>query len=298
MKVTKFAFVEIERQKGASPLHVSKLSDALMKKLLIEALPQGSPENEFFKIAKIDNEIFISSLLLADNEDYGLALIVQFDDSLQQYNSIGLIDGMNTILAKQLKDTKQTIPEELTVDYKDIELTDDVYEGFDNFIFSVFTQQKTLVVGEKDELKSFLTNIFEFIPDELKHDITLIANSTNLTNNVGIHALVITDEVLKLIDAKKGEYTTLFLPMKTSYGLYTSPFCKKIAKLFAEHKKESIKEELLHFYKLALESDEMKPIADFAADHDLALADASLIQWIRANHYEIKLEKSFYEQLE
>ena len=172
------------------------------------------------------------------------------------------------------------------------------FDNFENFIFSVLSEQNTLVVGEKDDLKNFLIRFYEYIPKEMKKYLTLIGNSSTLNDNVGLQAIIITDEVLKIIDAKKGNYSTLFLPMKTAYGAFTSPFCKKMAQLFTEGKKESVKEELLSFFKLAIESDEIKSKADFASEKDVSLADASLLLWMRANHYELELEKGFFEQLD
>ncbi|MHA1185844.1 MAG: hypothetical protein ACTSSK_03075 [Candidatus Heimdallarchaeota archaeon] len=297
MIIENFALIEIGRKEGASALQIQGLTEELVKTLLIEALPLGNPENEFFKITKIENKLFLSSLILDEDKDYGLALIVEFDDGLQNYNPICLIDSLNSLLKTCLLNKEKSLAKSLEFDYNEIEQSFDVYENFDNFIFSILSEQNTLILGEKDELKSFLANFYEYIPNELKKYLTLIANSSKLNNKVGLQALVLSDEILKVIDTKKGEYSTLFLPMKTAYGAYTSPFCKKVALLFADHKKESIKEELIHFFKLAIESKEIVPTADYAAAIDLPLADASLLLWMRANHYDIKLEKSFFEQL-
>jgi hypothetical protein len=205
---------------------------------------------------------------------------------------------MNQILRSSLTNKIKTLDNALNLEYNKIDSEIDVFENFDNFIFSILTEQNSLVVGEKDELKKFLINFYEYMPNEMKRYLTLIANSSTLNDKVGLQALILTDEVLKVIDAKKGEYTTLFLPMKTAYGAYTSAFCKKIAKLYIENKKESVKEELLHFFKLAIQSNELPPVGDFAASNDLQLSDASLVLWMRANHYEIELEKSFFEQIQ
>ena len=298
MKITNFVIVEIGREKGASALYHSGLSDDIVKKLLIEALPLGNPENKVFKIVTVENELFMSSLLLADNEDHGFALIVKLDAETLKLNPIGFLNGMNKVLSTILKDDINTYPKELNLDYTDPEFTTNVYENFDNFIFSVLTEQKTLIVGEQEELRNFLANFYEYIPNELKRHITLIANSSNLTNKVNLHALPVSDEVLKIIDGKKGEYTVLFLPMKTAYGTFTSPFCKKIAALVSEQKKESIKEELMQFFKLAIESSDIIPPADFAAQQNMTLADASLLLWMRSNHYDIEVQMSLLEQLQ
>lgn len=298
MKITDFVIVEIGREKGASALYYSGLTDEIMKKLLIEALPLGNPENKVFKIITVDDELFLSSLLLANNEDHGYALIVKLDAEFLKLNPIGFLNSMNNVLSAILKDDNNTYLKELNLEYTAPEFTAAAYENFDNFIFSVLTQQKTLIVGEQEELSNFLANLYEYIPDELKRHITLIANSSNLTNNVSLHALPVTDEVLKIIDGKQGEYTVLFLPMKTAYGTFTSPFCKKIAELFAEQKKESIKEELMQFFKLAIESSDIIPPADFASQQNMSLADASLLLWMRSNHFEIEVQKSLLEQLQ
>ena len=225
-------------------------------------------------------------------------MIVKLEDEFYKYNPIKLIDSMNQKLRSCLKNDEKELEASLNLDYKETEQAIVAYENLDNFIFSILTEQNTLVVGEKDELKKFLLNFYEYMPNEMKRYVTLIANSSTLNDKVGLQALILSDEVLKVIDAKKGEYTTLFLPMKTAYGAYTSPFCKKVADLYIENKKESVKEELLHFFNIALQSNEMIPTADFAAANDLQLADASLILWMRANHFDIEFEKSFFEQLD
>ena len=298
MKIENFALIEIGRQKGASALQNVGMDDAQVKELLIEALPLGNPENEFFKISRIGKDLFISSLILEDSKDYGLALIVKFDSELQKHNPILLIDNMNQILTKCLKNDIKTLENSLNIEYNEITQETEAFENFDNFIFSILTEQKTLVVGEKAELKKFLSSFYEFMPNDMKRHLTLIANSSTLNDRVGLQALILTDEVLKVIDAKKGDYTTLFLPMKTAYGSYTSAFCKNIAKLYSENKKASVKEELMHFLKMAIQTQELPPVGDFAAENDLQISDASLVLWMRANHFELELEKGFFEQLQ
>ncbi len=298
MKITNFTLVEIGREKGASAIQTSGLSDEVMKTLLIDALPLGNPENKVFKIISIEQNLYLSSLLLDDKKDYGLALIIKLDQELQKFNPIGLLDGMNTILREAMKAESKILPKELDLDYNENDSFVGEIENFDLFIFSVFTQQKTLIIGEQDDIKNFLADFYNFIPNELKRHITLIANSSNLTNKVFLHALPVSDDILKIIDGKKGEYTILFLPMKTAYGSFTSPFSKKIANLFFERKKESAKEEIMHIFQLAIESKEIIPTADFAAEKHVTLADASLILWIRANHYDLEVQKSILEQME
>ncbi len=298
MKIEKYAIVEIGREKGASALYSSSLTAEVLKELLIEALPLGNPESKVFKIVTIGKELYLSSLLMKENEDHGYALIVNLNSEAMKFNPIGFIESMNKVLTSIIANNGNSYPKELDLEYRIPQFKPDIYENFDNFIFSVLTQQKSLIVGEQDELTNFLIDFYEYIPNELKKYITLIANSSNLTNKVYLHALPVSDEVLKIIDGKQGEYTVLFLPMKTAYGTFTSPFCKKIAELFAEQKKESIKEELMHFFKLAIESSDIIPTADFAAKMNMTLADASLLQWMRSNHYKLEVQKSLFEQIQ
>ncbi|NHJ84223.1 MAG: hypothetical protein FK734_02100, partial [Asgard group archaeon] len=190
MKLSKYAFIEIERQKGASPLYVSNISEELMKKLLIDALPLGNPENEFSKTVRISDEIFLSSLLLADNLDYGLALIIQLDGELQKLNPICLIESMNSLIAKKIKNKDQVIPLELELEIKSHKNTIDTFENFDTFIFSVFSEQKTLIVGNKDELKTFLGSLFEYIPEDLRSLITFTTNTSNITNSANLQGIL------------------------------------------------------------------------------------------------------------
>jgi hypothetical protein len=99
------------------------------------------------------------------------------------------------------------------------------------------------------------------------------------------------------LDSRKEDYTVLLLPLKQSFGKYTAPICKKIAQLYRQEKCESIKDEIGYLFKLAAESKELETIADFAAKHDMGIADASLIMWIRANYYDLEMQHSFLEQI-
>ncbi|NHJ85011.1 MAG: hypothetical protein FK734_06085 [Asgard group archaeon] len=293
-----YALVEIGREKGASALKVVGFSEELMKKLLIEALPLGDPENEVFKLVTVDKNLYLSSLLLVEDQDSGVALIIQIDDKALKLNPLGFLDSINDLLQPIISNPATVLPDEIVLEYKESPVTEAVYENLDNFIFSILTRQKTLVVGEKIQLKEFLTMFYSYIPNELKKHITLIGNTSNVTNRVALTGLVLNDYVLKIIDSNKGEYTILFLPAKTAYGLYTSPFCKKIAKLYEEHNREVIIDEIKKFFEMAISSNDIIPVADFAAKNNLAVADASLIQWMRANYYDLPIERNILEQLE
>jgi hypothetical protein len=103
----------------------------------------------------------------------------------------------------------------------------------------------------------------------------------------------LTDESIQILDENKGNFAIMFLPNNTCYGLYDSPFSDKIAELFFEGKIDEIRSKLNQYYQLVVETDEIIPPADYAQANDLPLADALLIQWMRANHFEKKLDPSY-----
>lgn len=295
MKIKNFAFLEIGRKEGASAKLSVGLAEDDVKKLLIEALPLGNPENDVFKIIAIEQKLYLSFLSLSDLEDYGLALVIYLDNDLISLNPFGFLDGIKKILSDHIVDQGSILPKSLDVDYSEPEVFIDKYENFDSFIFSLLTQQKTLVIGEKNELWKFLAGLYEFIPSELKRHLTLVANSSSFTNSVCLHALPISEEVLKILDEKKGSHTILFLPTKVAYGKFSSPFCKKIASLFIDNKEELLEQELVKFFLKAVEADDLPPTADFAAENHLSLADASLLIWMRANYFDLEIPKGILE---
>jgi hypothetical protein len=295
MKINTFAFLEIGRKEGASAKLVSGLTDNIVKKLLIEALPLGNPENEVFKVITIEEEIYLSFLLLSAKEDYGLALVIYFNKDIFKLNPFGFLKGIRKILSEHIRDPERNLPKSLDVDYIEPELFIDNYANFDSFIFSLLTQQKTLVIGEKEELWRFLAGLFHFIPSEMKRYLTLTANSSSFTNNVFLHAIPISDEVLKILDEKKGSHTILFLPTKVAYGKFSSPFCKKIASLFINNEEKLLENELIKFFAKAVESDDLPASADYAAENNLSLADASLLIWMRANNFDLEVPKGILE---
>ena len=295
MKIDKFAFLEIGRKEGASAKQVSGITENVIQKLLIEALPLGNPENDVFKIIALDGVMYLSFLSLSDKEDYGLALVICLDNNLLGLNPFGFLDDIAKVLPYHLNDQGSNLPKHLELEYTNPPMFIDNYENFDSFIFSLLTQQKTLVIGDKEELWKFLAGLFHFIPTKLKRYITLSANSSNFNNHVYLHALPLSNEVLKSLDEKKGKYTVLFLPAKIAYGKFTSPFCKKIASLFEEKQEEILEQELINFFVKAVESSDLPVLADYAVENNLSLADSSLLIWMRANHYNLEVPKVILE---
>lgn len=295
MNIDNYTFLEIDRKKGASAKLTVGLDDKTVKKLLIEALPLGNPEDGVFKLVTVGKDNYLSFLRLSNKEDYGLALVVSLSSGLNEINPLGLIAGMKELLSKCILDHGNNLPKNLDLAYEDPNVNLDKYENFDVFIFSLLTQQKTLVVGQNQDLESFLAGLLEFVPSKLKRYVTVIANSSNFTNQVYLHALPISDEILRIIDEKRGSHTILFLPTKVTYGKFSSPFCKKISELQKNNEEEAIEKELLQLFAKVIESNELPSIADFAAENGIALADASLILWMRANHYDLDVPKGIVE---
>ena len=297
MKVNKFVSIEIGREKGASVIFNKGIDDAVIEKLLIEALPFGNPVDEFYKFVKIGKSIYLSVLHILPDKDYGIALVVELNKELAKKNPIGFVDGLYNTLVKSIKDNGKSLPDELDVEYKEYKPTFEEYKDFDSVIFALLTSQKTVIIGDKAELKSFMGGIFECIPPELRGFMSFAANMENIHNEEIISLVPISERILKALDSRKEEYTVLLLPLKTAYGIYSSQSCKRIAKLYKEKKIESIKEEISHIFTLAIQSNKMETIADYAAQHDLSIADASLIMWIRAEHFNLQMEKSILEEL-
>jgi hypothetical protein len=295
MKINNFTILEIGRKKGASAKLTSGLSDITVQKLLFDALPLGNPETEVFKIITIEKESYLSFLQLSEKEDYGLALVISLGNGLTKLNPFGFIDEMKKFLLQHVDDHGENLPKTLDLDYNKPDVELDEYKNFDAFIFSLLTQQKTLVIGEKDELRLFLAGLYEFVPTELKRYLTLIGNSSNFTNGVFLHAIPVSKEVLKFIDEKRGNHTILFLPTNMAYGRFTSPICEKIISLQKNKEEDEIEKVLLNLFGIATESNDLPSIADFAAENKVSLADASLILWIRANHFDLEVPKGILE---
>ena len=295
MKINNFTILEIGRKKGASAKLTSGLSDITVQKLLFDALPLGNPETEVFKIITIEKESYLSFLQLSEKEDYGLALVISLGNGLTKLNPFGFIDEMKKFLLQHVDDHGENLPKTLDLDYKNPDVKLGEYENFEAFIFSLLTQQSTLVIGEKDELKLFLAGLYEFVPTELKRYLTLIGNSSNFTNGVNLHALPVSKEVLKVIDEKRGSHTILFLPTNMAYGTFTSPICEKIVSLQKNNEEDEIEKVLLNLFEKATESNDLPSIADYAAENKVSLADASLILWMRANHFDLEVPKGILE---
>ncbi|MCF2143089.1 MAG: hypothetical protein K9W42_05260 [Candidatus Heimdallarchaeota archaeon] len=298
MKFQNYIFIEIERKKGASIAFNNGIDLTIAEKLLIEALPSGSPTDKFYRLIKLEGHLFLSVLHLMEKQDYGLALVVELSDESLEKNPIGIMNGCYTFLENLLAQSEVKFPEELEIKVKETNLMFDEFKDFDFLIFALLTSQKTVIVGDKNELEEFIGTMFECIPPQLRGHIRLGANVSTITDGEEISLVIISERVLRALDNRKKNYTVLLLPLKTAYGIYSSSKCKHIAKLYKEKKIESIKEEIQQLFNLALKSDELLPVADFAAKEHLEMADAFLVQWIRANHFGLEIEKSILEELD
>jgi hypothetical protein len=296
MNIPKFAYIEIERTKGASVVQNNGIGSEYLDKLLLEALPTGSPTDKFYKVLRINNYVYLSILHILDEKDYGLCLVIELTDDLAMKNPIGFVDSSYDHLIKVINQ-KNDLTASLNLTYKNITPEFNDYKDFDTIIFALLTLQKIVIVGESQNMQTLMSTIFECIPPSLRGHISFAANMTNISNDEKVSLVPISERVLKALDSRKEDYNVLLLPLNTAYGTYSSPICKKIAQLYKEEKCENIKEEIGHLFKLANESKELEVIADFAATHDLSIADASLIMWIRANQFDLEMEKTILESL-
>lgn len=167
-------------------------------------------------------------------------------------------------------------------------------EHFDSLIFSLLTRQKNIFVGVGNMSEEFYKFIQEFLPEELKENLSYSPNDKSLEDTSVISGFQMNEESMKILDKAQGRYTVVFLPANEVYGQYTSPFCKKAATLLKQDKIASLKEELSIFYKKAVESEEIVPPADFMVQHSINKADASLIMWIRAQHFGKEINNSLF----
>ena len=167
-------------------------------------------------------------------------------------------------------------------------------DNFDSLIFSLLTRQKTIFVGVGKMSDEFFKVIQDIVPEDLKPYLTYGTYENSTENNNLISSLEMKEESMKVLDRAQDKYTVVFLPANEIYGQYTSPFCKKAAALFKEDKIAGLKEELTLFYKQAIESDEIVSPADYMSEHQIHKADASLVMWIRALHYEKEIDSSLF----
>lgn len=286
VKIKSFAIIEIERSKGASIVKLNGITESIAKKLLIEALPQGEPQDFFVKALSIENQLYLSVLALHKEEDYGLAMVIHIDDELENTNPFGFVEDMYEKLQEYIS-TKQSYPDELDIEYHSTYQQYPQIEDLDYFLFALFTKQNVIVIGNKSELIAFIKFIYQVLPPISRSFSSVIINSNDIEHNVHVQGILPSKDIIELITQDPTQNTVVFLSQRKVYGRFSSPFCKKIAKLLFQGKFSEIQTEITKIFKLATESDEILPVADFAHYYRLNPADASLVLWIRANYYHL-----------
>lgn len=296
VEINNFLVAKIDRSKGAEIYQNRNLSEALAKNLLIHALPNGNPEANVVKLTTLDERIFLTYLKLRNNEDSGMALILEVDEQILQRNPLGYTKSMENIVSSLL--TKDKELEQVDISYQQPDFLNGDYKKLDTVVFNLLTRQKTFLVGERERAFQFIAKVLECVPQELQIYLPFIIQSSSLNEEATLISLPFREEIMKTLDKNKGEFTVLFLPTREAYGLYTSPFCEHIANLFEKNELQEIKQLIKKYYDLAVQTETIIPPADFAEQKKIPVADAILIQWMRANHYEKEFDRGFLDTLD
>ncbi len=298
MKIDEYMFIEIGREEGAAPKLNHGFPEHIERLILIDGLPFGTPNDGVYKIVKLDGELYLTLLHMKPNEDYGLALSIKMNDKIIEKNPLGFIKSMSKVVTKVLAENGENLPNNLELEYVKPATKYESYKNLSEFIFSLLIEDNSIIIGELDEINLFIASVLECVPVTQKKDLTIIVNNSTIDKNVIMTGIPISDKSLKLLDRISGKYTIVFLPTKTAYGKYSSPFTKKVAKLFEDGDVDRIKEEISYFFADAVSSNELFVAADYAVQRKVAVSDATLMLWLRANYYHLELEKDIFSELE
>lgn len=297
LEIKNFACVEINREKGPSITQNYGLPESFEKDLLIKALPYGKPLDQTLKVISLDEQVYLSYLRLSGKEDKGVALILHLSEELYKYNPVGYLPSLDKVTAELLKNgsiDKKT----LVLEYKEPKIDFKEIEDLDTIVFSILTKQHVALVGSKDDALNFIASVWACSPNELKHHLSFTVQVNSLSENSVILSLPLIDENIRNLEANKDKFNFLVFEMNKAFGKYSAPSCVKIAQLYKKGKIEEIKAIITQLYNLCVLKDTLETPADFAETVGITLGDAMLVQWMRANHFNLKMEESFLEFLD
>jgi len=294
LKFNQYIIYKVNRARRSNAVTIKNIGgEELVKKLAIEALPFGEPETEVIKVVAINDTLYIATLIM--DGDNGFALVLRLPEEYYQHNTLSIGETALKKL-KELKNTKE-YPKEIKLNIIKGKLAFTKIEHMAQLVFSLITKQPTIFLGDKRDIRAILYTFIECVPSELRMYLTFALPSASFNENVTIVALPPTDRNLKLLAENKGKFTVLFLPTKTAFGRYTSPLCEHISELFARGEAQEIQSLLKKYYDLAVSSDTLETPADFAEKNNLHIADSILVQWMRANYFNLELDLGFLEHL-
>lgn len=162
------------------------------------------------------------------------------------------------------------------------------FQNLDTLIFALVSQQRIIVVGETEEGESFIENIKDLLPSELGKKITEGTEKTDI-----IRIMPMSEQTFRMVESNPERYTLVLLQEKEIYGQYTSPFCKRIARLLQNNSIVEAKDELQVFFSKVVKTNEIVSASDYAKDHGMPKADAVLLLLARANYFQSETEIIF-----
>ncbi len=286
MLIDKWGYFEVTRKK----IHFLKqkgISDG--SGLLKHILPFGNPEGKSVKYIVYNSKIFFTLLLMDRAEGEGHGLTLAFEPDTIDFNPISLIQGMEDILSKG--EPEQA---ELEIEQKEREPKKIAIKNFDSAIFSLLARQRTVLLGDHDQIIEMLNAICCSIPQSMFKRLEFVSQSTSLSENVNIIGMPLSDTVLSELEVTKGQYTLVFIGDKV-YGQFSSKFTQKIEHLIKEGKFETVRIMLKDFYTIVRDDDSLPSALEFVDKTGLHLSDAQLALIMRANYFDKEIPATLLE---
>jgi hypothetical protein len=294
MIINNYAIIKTSRQNGAQ--FIKKIGDFNEnEELLAICLPFGEPGIDMVKLKEFNNDLFLTCLHHSNN-DYGYALIIKLSHMKKELlNPMAMVKSIKKILDNQ---NIKSVSEPISISIEKRKIAPIKLRKFETIISSILMGKKNVLLGTQEDIDNFIYLIFESFPQKAYPFLEFSFPTNSLSENTFISGVVISDSNYDLLDGLGTEkHSIVYFDNKECYGLYSSPFSKKIAKYIQKQEYKKAKKLIQNLFSIANQNSDIIKPSTLARQNKISVPDASLILNLRAKIFDKQPPMNIFEKL-
>jgi hypothetical protein len=210
-------------------------------------------------------------------------------------NPMAMVKSIKKILDNQ---NIKSVSEPISISIEKRKIAPIKLRKFETIISSILMGKKNVLLGTQEDIDNFIYLIFESFPQKAYPFLEFSFPTNSLSENTFISGVVISDSNYDLLDGLGTEkHSIVYFDNKECYGLYSSPFSKKIAKYIQKQEYKKAKKLIQNLFSIANQNSDIIKPSTLARQNKISVPDASLILNLRAKIFDKQPPMNIFEKL-
>lgn len=154
------------------------------------------------------------------------------------------------------------------------------FTGIEFLLFSLFVNEPLALLGQPDETLEFLLCLYNLLPPNIAKFRTFNTYLDRIVDNFNWIGLPPNEDSLKILEKIKNSHTIVSVSKKRIVALESCKFTNELAKFLELFNENEIKQSILDFYRLSIQTKSLNDISLIASEISREIDDAEFIQKI------------------